>query len=126
MFRYSLIAALTATMLICSVAVISNVAHADKDSDCKLVGKAHNDNTPSKKTFERMAYTASLCEIANCVDSEKCTNQDKVDWPRFKASPAYVDSENDEKKALEKWHKDGNGAAGLVGYEILGIKNGKY
>jgi hypothetical protein len=97
-----------------------------EDDNCDLPGKSHGDNNPSSNKFKHMAYSANLCEIAVCVDDEKCANQVKVDWEKFQNSPAYEDAEHDEQKALQKWHSDGNGADGLVGYEILQIMQGHY
>jgi hypothetical protein len=106
------------TVLLASFAIITaqNI-HAEKG--CNLPGTKHDDNSPSKSKFLRMAYHASLCEIAICVDSEECANHVKVDWDKFRSSPAYTDASDEEQKAMDKAHSHGVGAPGLVGYEFL-------
>jgi hypothetical protein len=96
------------------------------DEGCKLSGTNHDDNNPSKHKFFEVAYHGSLCEIAQCVDNEKCDNHTKVDWDKFQGSPAFKNAEDDEQKALIKWHKDGNGMDGLGGYEMLKIVQKDY
>jgi hypothetical protein len=105
---------------------IGNVT-ADKTIKCgdmKWSDKGHDDNNPSKSKFLKMAYKSSLCQLAKCVDHAKCANHVAVDWKHFKNSPAYLNATSEQKKELKEAHQDGNGANGLVGYEILeyGIK----
>jgi hypothetical protein len=88
--------------------------------------KNHDSNKPSSKEFKMLAYKGSLCELSKCVDMEECTNQDAVNWQKFKNSPAYELSEDDEKKCLTQANKDGNGQDGLVGYEVLACGIGDY
>jgi hypothetical protein len=57
---------------------------------------------------------------------EECTNHDAVNWQKFKNSPAYELSEEDEKQCLTPAHKDGNGQDDLVGYEVLACGIGDY
>jgi len=86
----------------------------------------HGSNNPSSKEFKMLAYKGSLCEISKCVDMVECTNHDAVDWQKFKNSPAYSLSEDDEQNCLTQAHKNGNGQNGLVGYEILACGIGDY
>jgi hypothetical protein len=88
--------------------------------------KNHDSNNPSSKEFKMLAYKGSLCELSKCVDMEECTNQDAVNWQKFKNSPAYELSVDDEKKCLTQANKDGNGQDGLVGYEVLACGIGDY
>lgn len=81
--------------------------------------KDHEPNDASSKEFELLAYHGSLCELTKCIDHEECTNRDAVEWEKFKSSPAYELSYEDQKECLETAHDDGNGKDGLVGYEIL-------
>ena len=88
--------------------------------------KNHDSNNPSSKEFNMLAYKGSLCELSKCIDMEECTNQDAVNWQKFKNSPAYELSEDDERQCLTQAHKDGNGQDGLVGYEALACGIGDY
>ena len=88
--------------------------------------KNHDSNNPSSKEFNMLAYKGSLCELSKCIDMEECTNQDAVNWQKFKNSPAYELSEDDERQCLTQAHTDGNGQDGLVGYEALACGIGDY
>jgi hypothetical protein len=88
--------------------------------------KDHDSNNPSSKEFKMLAEKGSLCEISKCVDMEECTNHDAVDWQKFKNSPAFTLSHDDEQKCLTQAHKEGNGQDGLVGYEVLACGTGDY
>jgi hypothetical protein len=101
---------------------------ADTFTDMDWDPNNHEPNNPSSKQFELLAYHGSLCELTKCIDHEECTNRDAVDWEKFKSSPAYELSYEEQKKCLETGHDDGNGKDGLVGYEILscGIGENRY
>jgi hypothetical protein len=92
---------------------------ADTFTDMDWDPKNHEPNDASSKEFELLAYHGSLCELTKCIDHEECTNRDAVEWEKFKSSPAYEMSYEDQKKCLETAQDDGNGKDGLVGYEIL-------
>jgi len=98
----------------------------DGYADMKWDPKNHEVNQPSSKEFYMLAYKGSLCELAKCVDVEECTNHDAVDWQKFKNSPAFFLSENDEKECLTRAHTHGTGQDGLVGYEVINCVNGQY
>lgn len=91
----------------------------DGYADMKWDPKNHGVNHPSEKDFKELAYKGSLCELSKCIDVEDCTNHDAVDWQKFKSSPAYELSGENQKHCLTVAHNDGNGQDGLVGYEIL-------
>ena len=103
-----------------------NVKCEDGYADMKWDPKNHDSNNTSSKEFKMLAEKGSLCEISKCVDMEECTNHDAVDWQKFKNSPAYELSEDDEKKCLTQAQKEGNGQDGLVGYEVLACGIGDY
>jgi len=92
--------------------------HYVNGEKCKEIGTKHGDNNPSEKQLKHLSTTGSLCEIAQCVDSSKCSNHDSVDIKKFKSSPAYLNAGLDKQKCLDKAAKDGNGMKGLGGYEI--------
>ena len=100
----------------------------DGFTDMNWDPKNHKPHDASFKEFELLAYHGSLCELTKCIDHEECTNRDAVDWQKFKNSPAYELSYEDQKKCLETAHENGNGKDGLVGYEILscGIGEDRY
>ena len=81
--------------------------------------KDHADNNPSSKQFDKAAYSENLCPLSEGIDHEKYANHDKVNWDKFQSSPAFTHVTEDQQKCLIKAHEDGNGADGLVGYEIL-------
>jgi hypothetical protein len=91
----------------------------DGYADMKWDPKNHDVNNPSEKEFKELAYGGSLCELSKCIDVEECTNHDAVDWQKFKSSPAYELTSEEQTQCLTEAHKDGNGQDGLVGYEIL-------
>jgi hypothetical protein len=101
---------------------------ADTFIDMDWDPKNHEPNNPSFKEFELLAYHGSLCELTKCIDHEECTNRDAVDWEKFKSSPAYELSYEEQKKCLETSQDDGNGKDGLVGYEIMscGLGENRY
>ena len=103
-----------------------NVKCEDEYADMKWDPKDHDSNNPSSKEFSMLTEKGSLCEISKCVDMEECTNHDAVDWQKFKNSPAYELSEDDEQKCLAQAQKEGNGQDGLVGYEVLACGIGDY
>lgn len=88
--------------------------------------KNHEPNDASEKEFKELAYQGSLCEISKCVDHEECTNHDAVNWQKFKNSPAFELSYEDQKGCLTEAQDEGNGQDGLVGYEILACGLGDY
>ena len=88
---------------------------------CNLPGKSHDDNNPSSHKFKQMAYSASLCDLAKCVDTEECTNHTKVDWNKFKHSPAYTEASDEQQEEMDEYAKPGNGMDGFGGYEILHV-----
>ncbi len=98
----------------------------DNYTDMKWDPKNHEPNNPSGKEFKKLAYVGSLCELSKCIDQEECTNHETVDWQKFKSSYAYEETSKDQKQCLTEAHNDGNGADGLVGYEILSCGIGKY
>ena len=73
---------------------------ADTFADMDWEPKNHEPNNPSSKEFELLAYHGSLCELTKCIDHEECTNRDAVDWEKFKRSPAYELSYEEQKKCL--------------------------
>ena len=91
----------------------------DGYKDMKWDATNHEPNDASSNDFEELAYNGSLCEISKCVDHEECTNHDEVNWKKFKGSPAYQLTSEDQQQCLDTAHDDGNGQDGLVGYEIL-------
>jgi len=101
---------------------------ADTFTDMDWDPKNHEPNNPSSKEFELLAYHGSLCELTKCIDHEECTNRDAVDWEKFKSSPAYELSYEEQKECLETSQDDGNGKDGLVGYEIMscGLGENRY
>lgn len=101
---------------------------ADTFTDMEWDPKNHEPNDVSSKEFELLAYHGSLCELSKCIDHEECTNRDEVDWEKFKSSPAYELSYDEQKDCLETANDDGNGKDGLVGYEILscGLGENRY
>mgnify|MGYP006955650960 CR=1 FL=1 len=90
-----------------------------KCGSMKWQDKDHGDNNPSSKKFYQMAYHASLCDLAKCVDNSECADHDKVNIDKFKQAPAYTQATDKQQKELDEYMKDGHGADGLVGYEIL-------
>jgi hypothetical protein len=121
------IASMLAAMSIITLLVPSNIAVADTKIKCEKTDgttitwrdKGHDDNSPSKSKFKELAYKADLCTLAKCVDHENCDNHTKVDWDKFKVSPAFTHSTKEQQKELKEAHKDGNGMPGLGGYEML-------
>lgn len=100
----------------------NNNVTADRTVKCgglSWTDKGHDDNSPSVKKFKEMAYKASLCELAKCVDHSECANHVSVDWNRFIKSPAYLGATEKQKDELNEAHKDGVGMKGEGGYEIL-------
>lgn len=130
MFRYItvvLFAALVLTLFLSThYSFAKNVKCGDGYADMKWGPKNHGSNNPSSKEFKMLAYKGSLCEISKCVDMVECTNHDSVNWQKFKSSPGYELSEDDEKQCLTQAQKHGNGQDGLVGYEILACGIGDY
>jgi hypothetical protein len=98
----------------------------DGYDDMKWDPKNHDPNDASEKEFKELAYQGSLCEISKCVDHEECTNHDSVNWQKFKNSPAFDLSSDDQKGCLTEAQDEGNGQDGLVGYEILACGLGDY
>lgn len=97
-------------------------ANADDTIKCggmKWTDKGHDDNNPSSKKFYQMAYHASICDLAKCVDHSACADHEKVNIDKFKDSPAYVNANDEQQKELDESMEEGHGADGLVGYEIL-------
>lgn len=115
---FIIIAALFLFLVSSNGNIPTHLAYADK---CDLKGKDHDDNNPSSKEFKKIAYTGSMCDIAKCVDVEKCDNHTKVDWDKFKDSPAYKNASDKVKEEADEYAEKGNGAEGFVGYEILQI-----
>jgi len=117
------------TLFLSLFLVSINSVNADSEKrecgDMKWKDHGHDDNNPSSNDFKKSAYDDSLCELSKKVDHAQVTNHDSVNWKKFKQSPAYQNSTDDQQNCLSKAHKDGNGANGLVGYEILycGIDN---
>lgn len=130
MFRYAtvvLLATLVLTLLLSTHSSFGkNVKCEDGYAHMNWDPKDHDSNNPSSKEFKMLAEKGSLCEISKCVDMEECTNHDAVDWQKFKNSPAFELSEDDEQKCLTQAHKEGNGQDGLVGYEVLACGIGDY
>lgn len=93
--------------------------YAAECGDMKWSDKDHDDNNPSEKKFKEAAYEKSLCKLAKGIDHEVYHNHVKVDWDKFKASPAYLNATDDQQDCLKQSHKEGNGMDGLGGYEIL-------
>ena len=117
---FALVAALMISLLLSTHYSFANKVKCEDDyADMKWDGINHDVNHPSKKEFYLLAYHGSLCELSKCVDIEECTNHDAVDWQKFRNSPAYTMSSEDQKKCLTHWHNNGNGQDGLVGYEVL-------
>jgi len=121
-FRLSPKASLTLCVASFFIVAVVNVGvpttHYVNGEKCKEIGTKHGDNKPSEKQLKHMASSGSLCEIAQCVDSSKCSNHDSVDIKKFKSSSAYLNAGADKQKCLDKAAKDGNGMKGLGGYEI--------
>lgn len=130
MFRYItvvLFATLVLTLFLSThYSFAKNVKCGDGYANMKWGPKNHGSNNPSSKEFKMLAYKGSLCEISKCVDMVECTNHDSVNWQKFKSSPGYELSEEDEKQCLTQAQKHGNGQDGLVGYEILACGIGDY
>ena len=130
MFRYItsiLLATLVLTVFLTThYSFAGKVKCEDGYADMKWDAKNHEVNHPSSNEFDMLAYKGSLCELAKCVDVEECTNHDAVDWQKFKNSPAFFLSENDEKECMTDAHKQGTGQDGLVGYEVLACGTGDY
>jgi len=129
-FRYATVVLLATLVLTLFLSTHTSFAKGAKCEDgyahMKWDGKDHGSNNPSSKEFKMLAEKGSLCEISKCVDMEECTNHDAVDWQKFKNSPAFTLSEDDEQKCLTQAHKEGNGQNGLVGYEVLACGIGDY
>lgn len=118
MFRELLLSSIVIASILLSVHGVS----ADKTIRCgdmKWTDKGHDDNNPSVSKFKHMAYHASLCELAKCVDHAECANHVSVDWNKFQKAPAYVNSDEETQKELSQAHEKGHGMDGLGGYEIL-------
>lgn len=130
MFRYAtvvLLATLVLTLFLSThYSFAGKVKCEDSYAHMNWDPKDHDSNNPSSKEFKMLAEKGSLCEISKCVDMEECTNHDAVDWQKFKNSPAFELSEDDEQKCLTQAHKEGNGQDGLVGYEVLACGIGDY
>ena len=130
MFRYATVVLLATLVLTLFLSTHTSFAKGAKCEDgyahMNWDGKDHGSNNPSSKEFKMLAEKGSLCEISKCVDMEECTNHDAVDWQKFKNSPAFTLSEDDEQKCLTQAHKEGNGQDGLVGYEVLACGTGDY
>jgi hypothetical protein len=99
-----------------NVGVSHNYVNGEK---CKEIGTKHGDNKPSEKQLKHMASSGSLCEIAQCVDSSKCSNHDSLDIKKFKESPAYTQASEEQQKCIDKAAKHGHGMDGLGGYEVM-------
>ena len=130
MFRYIIVVLFATLVLTLFLSTHNSFAQGVKCEDgyahMKWNPKNHDSNNPSSKEFKMLAEKGSLCELSKCVDMEECTNHDAVDWQKFKNSPAFELSEDDEKQCLTQAHKEGNGQDGLVGYEVLACGIGDY
>lgn len=130
MFRYTTVVLLATLVLTLFLSTHNSFAKNAKCEDgyahMNWDPKDHDSNNPSSKEFKMLAEKGSLCELSKCVDMEECTNHDAVDWQKFKNSPAFELSEDDEKQCLTQAHKEGNGQDGLVGYEVLACGIGDY
>jgi hypothetical protein len=123
MFRhitFVLLATLVLTVFLSThFSFAKKVTCEDGYTEMKWDPNNHDVNDASEKEFEFLAYSGSLCELSKCIDHEECTNHDAVNWQKFKSSPAYELTSEDQQECLDTGHEDGNGQDGLVGYEIL-------
>ncbi len=130
MFRHitvALLATLVLTVFLSApYSFAKKVECEDGYDDMNWDPKNHDPNDASEKEFKELAYQGSLCEISKCVDHEECTNHDAVNWQKFKNSPAFELSYEDQKGCLTEAQDEGNGQDGLVGYEILACGLGDY
>lgn len=109
-------------LALASVFMVAVLSHSSRvEAKCDLPGEKHGDWNPSSHEFFKKVYSASLCEVAICIDKGECTNHDSVNWKKFQQSPAWVDATDKQKDEMKEYHEDGNGMKGFGGYELLEV-----